>query len=215
MNGWLKNFCLVAGLVVPTTTTAQSPVTTTLELVSEGRQTNALIYDGLFDVYHITAVNPNDAPVTSLDIEITSEQLGAELIQTVRLAIKPGPDFWVPFTSSVPETFFVVPEHTGPADILVAPGTLEDSPTRLAAAFTVVGTTPLIPGYGVPTVIATISVASGSSLRNPCLGRGVIEGAFVDVGIPINGDCVPEPSAIILMGLAAAVFASRRPKHLA
>lgn len=171
-----------------------------LQQVGEGRTTNDLVYSSPFDVYEIVATNPNVGAVTSLEIDLAGNFLGTGLT-----AFKTGAANPVIFGFEAPDSFFVLPEGTDPADVLAV--NTVDTSTQLATSYTVAGGADLIPGGGVPTTIVTVSVPAGTPYDLPLFfGRAAIGGVFVDLGC---GIC-PEPGAGVLAMLATLGAWSRR-----
>lgn len=196
----MTRFFAIAALAVSATFANAMEINTTLELVSENQETNALVYDGMFDVYNIVAVSELGDAATSLEL-----RLEGNFITAGGRAIKSGAALPVVFGQIAPDSFFVIPEGVNESNILAAPGTTEDTEGVIASSFTVSGDVQLIPGDGTPTVIATISVPAGAGFELPeVLGRAAVAGGFV----PVFG--VPEPSTAILAGLALVGFAARR-----
>ena len=162
--------------------------------------------DGEYDVYQITAENPNAADATSLELSLNASDFGGAFIQAASASetVKGGAELGDVLGFENPDSFFVVP--AGP-DILLAPGTGVDTANQLAGSFTVAGDTALIPAGG-SAVIATIAVPGDTptlaAVPNLVLGRGAVAGEFVNVVM------IPEPAAALLAGLAVVGFVARR-----
>lgn len=186
---------MVCGMVSPSLGAA---ITTKLVLQKSAATTNALVYPGEFDVYSVVATNPNDAPATSLELNV---DFPGKLDLADR-TFKAGPENPLVFGFEAPDTFFVLPAGTDPADVL-AVNTI-DTPTGIGSSFTVAGGAELIPALGEAPIL-TVSVPTGTVLELPeVLGRAAVRGQFEEVlGIP-------EPSAFVLAALGAFGFARRR-----
>ena len=181
---------------------AGADITLSLRQVADDATTNPLVFDGAYDVYQITAENPNAADATSLELSLNAAAFGGAFIQAASGSeiVKGGAELGDLLGFENPDTFFVVP--VGP-DILLAPGTGVDTANRLAGSYTVAGDTALIPSGGsaviatitVPGATPTLGVTPGWALT----GRASAGGEFVSVTF-----YPPEPSSATL-GLIAAV----------
>lgn len=178
-----------------------------LVLVRTGATTNDFITPNPFDVYRLNFFNPNDMPVTSLEINLPGDFLGLG-----NTTFKAGPENPVLFGFEAPDTFFVLPDGVDPSDVLAV--NTVDTSTRLASSFTVAGGADLVPAKG-SAPIATISVPAGVPFERPeVLGRAAIGGVFVNLLTLVEHPrCIPEPTAGVLACLALAGAAVRRSAH--
>lgn len=196
---------IAAALFAASATTAHadlSQVVLTTELVHKDGSTTPLLYEGLYDVYVVLAKNPNEAPVTSLELEFVGD-----FLNLAGLTFKPGPDFPIPFGFEAPDTFFALPLDVDLAKVLAVD--VEDTDTRLAASYTIAGGAELIPAGGVLEPIATLSVPADTVLDVSRFGgRAVIGGEFVPVGV------IPEPAGATLVFLSIAGWATKRRRYV-
>lgn len=172
------------------------------ELIHQGtRNTHALVFTGQYDVYTLYAHNPTDFPATSL--ELTLE--GSSFLNLADRTFVAGAELPTVFGFETPDTFFVLPDGVDPADVRAV--NVEDTSTRLSAAYTVAGGAELIPAMG-SAPIATITVPSGTDVSNfravSPIGRAAVAGVLYAVW------STPEPTSAVLAGLALAAATQRR-----
>lgn len=192
-------FATAAILAAATAVQAQLvDIETRLVPIKTGATTNDLVTPDPFDVWEIVATNNNAGAATSVEIDLAGDFLGFG-----DTTFKAGSENPVIFGFEAPDSFFVLPAGTDPADVLAVNTT--DSSTQLATSYTVAGGADLIPGGGAETTIATISLPAGTAFELPMVyGRAAIGGVFTDiVGIP-------EPTSVLLAGLAMVGFVARR-----
>lgn len=174
--------------------------------VLRDQRTNALVLGEEFDIWTVSASNPNAQDVTSLSLEFT----GQDFLGTGGVLFKNGAENPIVFGFEAPDAFFVVPDGFDPPLILAVDS--EDSSTRLAASYTIAGGGALIPAGGALTPIATISVPSGTPFSladNFASGNSAIGGQFVDFfALPDHEGCIPEPTAAATGLLALAIAGS-------
>lgn len=172
--------------------------------IEAGQTTNDLVTPDPFDIYQISITNSNASPASLLEMAVTGDLLGFG--DTTFKADAENP---VIFGFEAPDTFFIVPDET---EVLTSD--VEDSPTRLAARFQVLGGDELVPGGGVTTPIMTVSVPAGSPFSLPLVsGRALVDGEFVCVrslGGPEVSCDIPEPAAGLLAAIGAAGVPLRR-----
>lgn len=199
----MKRFiALAVALAVPSFAAAEA-ITTKLVQLKANATTNALVYAGEFDVYSIVASNPNAAAATSLELSLG----GTDMLGLADRTFKVGANNPLVFGFEAPDSFFVLPAGVDPADVLAV--NTVDTATSLATSYTVAGGAELIPAGGVDVPIVTISVPAGTAWELPeVLGRAAVSGAFESVvGATVD---IPEPTTVMLAGLALVGFAARR-----
>lgn len=194
----MKRFAAFAVVVSLAASAHAAPIVATLQQTQAGATTSPFVFDGQFDTYIVVADNPNDEAVTSLELSLDVPNA----LNLADITFKAGSDNPIVFGFEAPDTFFVVPGSVDVADVLAVDTT--DDGAVLRSSFTVAGGAELIPGMGSAT-IATINVPAGSPVELPLeLGRAAIGGQFETVV------SIPEPTTVMLAGLALAGFAARR-----
>ena len=150
------------------------------------------------DIYHLTIENFGASNVTSLELVLPGNWLN---LSVPPFSFKDSPDIPMLGPNTVAETFFVLPPGTTPLAVDVV-----DTSSQLSAAYTVAGSTPLVPAMG-SSVVAVLSVLTGEEVDlSGFLGQAAVEG---------QGDlepivCIPEPSGATLLIVATVGLARRR-----
>lgn len=192
-------------VVVSTTVVSAAPIVATVSLRDTGLTTNALIYDGAFDVYEVHLSNPNGAASVFV---LSLPSLPGDYIQVGRTGFREDATLPLAFGFAAPDTFFVVPVNPFGLvciDVFPSPCNPIDDAHTLEGTYVAPDVVP-----AGSSVIAVLSVPAGSAVPNfgpagTVLGRAVIDGVFENIITP-----VPEPTTALLTLFGVAGFAIRR-----
>lgn len=150
--------------------------------------------------------NANTDPVFSFDLAIPGtfvQSVGAPTVANTS-----GP-ILVAGVLPAADTYFSVPNAITPGNIAIAPGTATDSAALLEAAYTITGATPILQPGQIDVILATLAVPAGTDLTLPeLLGTAAVRTATGPVAVDVIS--IPEPSTVLLAGLASVGFLARR-----
>ena len=159
------------------------------EQTATGKTTNPLIYAGEFDTWVFNVEHTGDGIVEALEMSFQGNfiQAGGQSFQQV--AVNP-----LVFGFEGPDTFFVTRQTIPNADVLIAPGTLVDTTTNFAVAYTVANAPSLL-NPGEKRALMHFSVPTGEllSLDNFIGGNAAIGGQLIPI---LGGGVVVDPPVV-------------------